>query len=264
MSVSRTSYRKWHTKKKKKKNRVLFSNSFNVVKWGSVDAELIPWDVQKATLYTFVTVKHVLIIHFMKTSRRCPAKFNIWWNGRFCWAVWGTSARMSSAWHLYISRGSDSCVSLLQGILWHIVWHTRPIIYCKPILDGWKNVEDCSVKCLMKIDDLKHKRKDVLCLALVYFKRIKFVLQPAPGHSVTYFLTNSAYILLQANSGWLEECKRLLCQVFDTNWWSQAQAQECHLLGTCIFQGHQIHASACSRAFCDISSDILSLKFTAS
>ena len=42
---------------------------------------------------------------------------------------------------------------------------------CKTVLEYMKDAEEEYVKCLMEIIELKHWNKDLVCSALVYFKR---------------------------------------------------------------------------------------------
>ena len=48
--------------------------------------------------------------------------------------------------------------------------------------------EEEHVKCLMEIIELKHWNKDLVCSALVYFKRHNSIGRHSPGQNVPYLL----------------------------------------------------------------------------
>ena len=51
-----------------------------------------------------------------------------------------------------------------------------------------KFAEEEHVKCLMEIIELKHWNKDLVCSALVYFKRHNSIGRHSPGQNVPYLL----------------------------------------------------------------------------
>ena len=156
--------------------------------------------------------------------------------------------------HLYISRGTILLADHLQN---NIFWATEPKIKCKTVLECLKDVEEDSVKCLMKIIELKHWNKDLVCWALVYFKRHNSIGRPS---SEQYLLGYWAENKMQDSSGMLEGCRRRLCQVFDEDNRAQALKQGSCLLSTCIFQEAQFYWQTIFRTKYAISSGLLSRK----
>ena len=59
---------------------------------------------------------------------------------------------------------------------------------CKTVLEYMKDAEEEYVKCLMEIIELKHWNKDLVCSALVYFKRHNSIGRHSPGQNVPYLL----------------------------------------------------------------------------
>ena len=51
-----------------------------------------------------------------------------------------------------------------------------------------KDAEEEYVKCLMEIIELKHWNKDLVCSALVYFKRHNSIGRPSPEDKIVPYL----------------------------------------------------------------------------